>query len=63
MSEFHGDLQSSEVHANAAGPQMSLIGVLAFPLALTVVGLILMSLIACILKLNYGTFLYTLLLR
>jgi len=38
---------------------MSLIGVLAFPLALTVVGLILMSLIACILKLNYGTFLYT----
>ena len=59
MSEFHRDLPSREVHANGARLHVSPMAKIAFPAVLAVAGLILAGLMLAILRLNNGTFVYT----
>jgi hypothetical protein len=54
MPELPVDLQPIAVQ-----PPISLTGKIAFPLAMTVIGAILLGLVLAILRLNNGTFLYT----
>jgi hypothetical protein len=59
MSETHVDLSQGASLPGAAQPQSSLDGKAALPLVLAVVAAILLGMIFIILRLNDGTFLYT----
>jgi hypothetical protein len=59
MSEIGVDRPPSEAQQRIVKGHISKIGIIAFPLALTAVGAILLGLFLSILKLNNGTFVYS----
>ena len=60
MSKVHVGISTREMHVSHVMPQISQAGALAFPVTLVLTGAILLALFLSILKLNNGTFIYSL---
>ena len=59
MSDIDVDLRSGVPQASAVKPQTGRVGELSFAISLILVGAILLGLFLSIMKLNAGTFIYT----